>query len=519
MTREEWLLAVQETLDKIYVALNDVDELLETIPDPAPAPDPDPTPIPTFGIDEGPTVTQAPEGYLTITWSLTAPGTGTTVYGLQPDLSDGKVIVNEIRPYETHVQRLRNTTFLPGTTYFFQVESSDGTNIVRSGIVAFTTAGTKPEPTPNPTPIPDPAQIAPDYLGCPFTAGSLGNMDVGDNAGDVLLPFISPYDASATSVTFYPVWAPGYGEGTGGTIEITICENLNGKPGAKIPGGMIVHRDLKTQYGGRGKWSMPGTFNSPVGPLKKGSAYFLRFHNSHPQQASNYLGVDILNHAGGYKFGSDVFPDSLLACTRQRPDGQIPTHGQRVNNCYDIGFDNGKHHSWPYMEVWLGTTTNSSGETNHWNAKVTATQWSRQRIVAPKDLTVTKVLIAGKREAGAGQLICELRDANNNILAKASVSSFLYADKQSFAAPVALSTPVSIKAGQTYFATLRAESGSTFRVHPLRCGAKSGGAYTKLVDGYCEWSTDTGRTWSGGWYGWNSSTRAKTADLPICFVP
>ena len=41
--------------------------------------------------------------------------------------------------------------------------------------------------------------------------------------------------------------------------------------------------------------------------------------------------------------------------------------------------------------------------------------------------------------------------------------------------------------------------------------------YVKIVDGYCEWSTDSGKSWSGGWYGWDSSKRLKIADLPICF--
>jgi hypothetical protein len=359
----------------------------------------------------------------------------------------------------------------------------------------------------------EPSSSALGFLGCPFTATSLGNITVGSSSKrHVYLPFISPYDGYAETLTFYAVWADGgYGAGTGGTIEITLVDSNNGEPGTKVRGGSIIHTDPRSRYGGRGKWSLKGTFSQPVGPLESGKLYFVHFNNIAINDVDNYMGVDVLNHAMGLAYGSKIVPSSLLKAFYRSDAGELKTHTARVNNSLDIGYVGGKHFSWPYMEAWLA---NSS----HWNAKVTGSQWSRQHLIPDQAMTVTEVTVAARSISGSGSMTVELRNTANTVLAKASIPASAFStDKQVFCPPQKLSAPVTVSAGVEVVATLRSDSSTTFVSYPLRCGAKSGGAYTKLVNGWCEWSTDSGGSWSGGWYGWNSDRRLKVADLPIAF--
>jgi hypothetical protein len=163
------------------------------------------------------------------------------------------------------------------------------------------------------------------------------------------------------------------------------------------------------------------------------------------------------------------------------------------------------------VEAWLANS-------NHWNAKVTGAQWSRQHLIPDQAMTVTDVTVAAKTITGTGNMTVELRNTANTVLASAIIPASAFAtDTQIFCVPHKLSTPVTVSAGVEVLATLRTDPWTTFVSYPLRCGAKSGGAYTKLVNGWCEWSTNSGGSWSGGWYGGNSDSRLKIADLPIAF--
>lgn len=514
----EQILGVIQEIDTRVTALDTLVRALEPVPEPTP----EPTPTPTLRLVSGPTVTQDTTGVLTVTWTLSEPATGASVYGLTPDLSDARPAATETGLYQTHVQRL-GITFQPGTVYYFRVTSTAVSGTVTSPIIQFTTAALPPPPEPEPEPTPTPAPSK-KWWGMPFVGTSLGNINVGVsnnlsfNNQRVYVPIRATSD-EIRAIRWYVIKSTaGYAKGDGGDIRIRIVESANGLPTERYVGtGQILLNDMLSHpVFGRDVFSVPV-------PVERGELYFAQFTNVHPDPANNYCAVDVYsanwNSSSAFaRSGTPFIPDVELKCYMQSgPGGTYRVHGARSMQCFEVEYTDGTFSGHPYVETWASA---GNGSINQQEArKLSATQWHRQRMIPDRDMILTHLNVGARLISGSAPLLAEVRSPYTAILRTVSFPSSSFDPGYVLfpASSVALAAPLAVSAGVELYVTLRTTGSTVYNCFPSRCGDKGGYGFHKILNGWCEFSTNSGGSWSGGWVS-KSGTITKQADLPVVFT-
>jgi hypothetical protein len=377
------------------------------------------------------------------------------------------------------------------------------------------------------TAAPPPPVTPTDWYGNPFTATGLANVIIGRGTTTgcqhrrAYIPFRPTVSKSIAGMRWYNIkQSPDYALGTGGTADIRICASTGSGSAARptdtqIGSGVITITDVRS----RGTWARYA-FSTPV-PVVANTLYYLRYVNTHPQDCENDYGVDILsanwNTTGTITaLYSPFFGNEDLACYyRNGATGSLNLYATRQTNATEFDYTDGTYHSLPYMEQW-GQGSNAPEQ----NAvrDFTTSLWHRQRFTPSADMTLTHFACASRVITGSGNVIAEVRRPYGTVLRTITIPSTAFGSPSAgtlFCTPIALSSPLAVSQGVEFFVTLRASTGS-FRSVPFRCGGKAGFGYHAIVNGHCEYSLNSGSSWSTGWPSIGGSV-VPQADLPMAF--
>jgi hypothetical protein len=336
---------------------------------------------------------------------------------------------------------------------------------------------------------------------------SLGNTTLIDGR-TVTQSFRAIKTGSIRSVIWYNIHstsATGYSAGTGGNIRVRIeGSDASGHANGVPLGGSDTLNNAASAP------SFPKQVLSAPAPVEQGKIYHVTFYNTHSNAGSNYVSTDCINIKSTLNVSphNPQIPDIEDSVYYKNSGGSWIKRSQTP--ILDLEYTDGTHQGTPYMESWL------SGNPSHFNAQITPTQWSRQSFTAPYGMTVNKMAIAAKYVSGSGNLVMEIRDAGGSVLRQATWDNSEVLSTYQGWAPVKSISPLSLSGGSSYSFVLKA-TGGVFNSYPLANGSVHYGFSPSIaVNGFCEYSTNSGGTWSGGWIAWNKTQR-KDGTLVFCF--
>jgi hypothetical protein len=313
---------------------------------------------------------------------------------------------------------------------------------------------------------------------------------------------------SIRSVIWYNIHstsAPGYSAGTGGNIRVRIeGSDASGHADGTPLGGSDTLTNAATAP------TFPKQVLSSPAPVEAGKIYHVTFYNTHSDPNSNFVSTDCINIKSTLNVSphNPQIPDIEDSVYYKNSGGSWIKRSQTP--ILDLEYTDGFHQGTPYMESWL------NGNSSHWNAQITPTQWSRQNFTAPSTMTVKALCIAAKYVSGSGNLIMEIRDANGGVLRQVSWTNSEVLSTYQGWAPSKSITPLTLNGGSSYSFVLKG-TGGVFTSYPLANGSVHYGfSPTIAVNGFCEYSTNSGGSWSGGWTAWNKTQR-KDGTLIFCF--
>lgn len=345
----------------------------------------------------------------------------------------------------------------------------------------------------------DPTATDPNWYGSGHIMTGLGNTTLIADC-TVTQSFRAIKTGFIRSIRWYAVHTterPGYSLGTGGNIRVRIeGSDAQGRANDGALGGSDVLYDAASGP------QIPNQVLSLPAPVDAGKIYHVTFTNIHPNADNNFVSTDCINIKKEYipTPHNPQIPDiEDSVYYRSSRDGNWIKRPQ--SPILDLEYTDGTHQGTPYMAAWRGDIS------SHHNAQVTSTQWTRQNFTPPRDITANAVAIAARKVSGPGSLIAEIQTAGGTVLRRVTWDdSEILTDYQGWA-PVKTIAAFDLLRGSTYRLVLKATSG-TFTSYPLQNGSvRYGFSPSIAVNGFCEYSTNSGASWSGGWKAWDVPQR------------
>ena len=153
------------------------------------------------------------------------------------------------------------------------------------------------------------------------------------------VPFIAGASGDAINVIWWARWTAadsGYSKGTGGNIEVSVFDDLNGAPHVQVGLAETEIFDLKNNPPTPVSSFQTTNFNSAVS-LTEGEKYWIVFENTHDDYANNFISLNgplLRNHdfRFGGPFGSSSLPKDARAFDWARPCGDLFLHESPKND-------------------------------------------------------------------------------------------------------------------------------------------------------------------------------------------
>ena len=329
-----------------------------------------------------------------------------------------------------------------------------------------------------------------------FNMDGVANMQIGGPSGgsdnvEVSIRFRAEQSSTVASVRqyFMGTGASGYGDGTGGTIRVSVEADVAGVPSGTSLGSA-------TYFGATGADLPQITFSSPPA-LVAGQLYHLVYTNIDAAPVDNYASINgtWLDHAP-LDPRQPRWPDTDLAMLRRfMGSGGDDTWAEEPDYTpiFDIGYGNGQHQGQGYMEIEFYNEAQIAGTSKMARERFTVTGSNR---------TVSGVVFRAAKISGTGALTVRLEDSSGTLIdsftvAAASLptldpSNFWNGDwvSGSFAAPQ------NLVVGTEYRLRLSCPAGTVMWTRGMQDGSEYGfSPHTYFDDGVAEVTTD-GSTWA-----------------------
>lgn len=334
------------------------------------------------------------------------------------------------------------------------------------------TVAPTPTPTPTPTvaPTPTPAPTATPLAGTGYGPGigadSLGNTQVGGTScGCPNLSsdyrFRATSSGSLTSARIYIVDGSGYAGGTGGTIRMALETDSGGLPSGTVltSQSFVPGNPVKIGY-------LPLiTFSSPA-VVTAGTLYHFVFTNTDPSPTVNYMSLD-----GLFSFGATYTEPALNSDFAQFLNSGS---GWQLRPNYvpilDVNIG-GAHQGMGYMEVWVNAP-----------AAIGGTNEIREQFTPKVTVTISKIDFRGN-----GSPVVAFLAGQTATIPLTSTTAF---------ATGTFGAPITLVAGTTY-SLVFTSTGSASSWGIERGNYYSFSPATFFADGYGQYSTNAGGSWSG----------------------
>lgn len=353
------------------------------------------------------------------------------------------------------------------------------------------------------------------YYGCGIAGDSLNNHQV--STEDVDYRFRAASSSAITSLIWYdiavvhdcpPAGGQTYGCGDGGIIGICI-ETDDGSPDHLPTGTSLGCLDVADPMSDGLRTEL---FPDPPA-VTAGTLYHIRWSNSSPDATNNFISVDAEFVWDATVPRQPTVPDSDWAVFRGT------TLQPRDTPIFQLGYADGTVQGQGYMENWVSTAPTISG----------AHQVREQFTVSGAERTVRSVSVRLNRDAasaGSSPLTITLAEADGTLIEQGTIPAAAFpagsssdtGDNHHAWGGYSFATPRTLLAGQSYHLVLTAPADTVYRAQPIRRGPTYGFTPdTFFGDGYGQYSTDGGATWSGFDQPGGSSNR-DDADVQFYFT-
>jgi hypothetical protein len=266
-----------------------------------------------------------------------------------------------------------------------------------------------PNPTPNPTPdpTPDPPSGVTGIYGSAFGMDSKNNLYIGGGANQkVSHRFRAGTDANLRTIAFNQRGGPNYSGGNGGSIEVSIQTNDNGKPSGNVlssltfnPGNPGVHWENHEVL----------TFPDPAS-LNQGQIYHVVFRNVGASPASNFISANEAFQFNPIDPRQPGFSDDYAVLTNTGSGWNVSMRDTAV---MDLGYGNGHHDGNAYYEM-----------TPEYFSEISGVKMARERFqVSGPNRVVTQAWIRVKRTFGSSPLTVRLENAAGDVLASDNIAA------------------------------------------------------------------------------------------------
>ncbi len=340
------------------------------------------------------------------------------------------------------------------------------------------------------------APVVEGIYGPAIAADNLNNTPVGGPFGqEVSYRFRAATSGELVAVRVYIIDAthPGYGAGTGGSVQITV-EPDDGSP-AHAPSGIplastTVDRPV-TGAGNRYAFA-------PAAKLTAGALYHIVFRNVDAHPVSNYVSLDGLfayqETAPWQPAYANLDWANLVrvgdgAWSAERGPGQGTT-----TPILGLEYADGSMSGMGYMEVWYDAEKPISGSRS---ARESFTVRDAGRRVASVSIRLRRLL-------GSSPLHVRVETADGGLLVQGDIAAQAITDGEHPTwATLRFTSPVTLGAGRSYHLVLSAPEDTTYGVFVLRKGVDYGYApSTWFADGSAQYNPGSGWVaFDPGWRG------------------
>jgi hypothetical protein len=370
--------------------------------------------------------------------------------------------------WATHSQLIDGLA--PGTLYHFRTHSADERgNEAYSADHTFSTLGASPPP-------------AGTCFGSCFAGDSLANTQVGTDAEAVAYSFRAR-GSQLESIRFYWQGGPGYGAGSGGTIEASIRSTVRGLPGSDVL--------ASASFRGRTAAGQLVVFEDPA-DLARGDLYWVVFANVDPHPDANYTSANAtveFAYRGGPRQPNRS--NDELEVYYLEDSGWVRRSGYTA--LLDLGYADGTHDGQGYMEFWVhpGQAAGIGGDLQ-----------VRETFSNPIERTVSTMAVRVERVSGSSPLTVSLYSgdllvARGSVPASDIARSSVASDGGQSWAVVDLAAPVVLPRGPSSL-VLTASADTRYSTHAIRKGGRYGytAGATYFAYGSAQYSKDSGSRWT-----------------------
>jgi hypothetical protein len=339
---------------------------------------------------------------------------------------------------------------------------------------------------------------SPGYYGPGLHFDGLGNHQVADVDVDYRIRALHTgvvqnliwYDIHKI-VNCPPISGATYGCGTGGTMHICIQTDDGTSnhlaTGINVGSCMDVSGFNMSTNGGLRTDNFSGTLPN----LTAGMLYHIHWHNIDPNLTSNFVSVDANEFNNGVV--ASVIPRQPTISDLDEAVFRGTTLYPIDTPIYQLAYTDGYTQGMGYMEDWIGTPKNISG---------TANKVREQFTVSGADRTVSSVAVRLNRVSGASPLTVTLETGSGSVIEQGTISaaSFPLTSTVTLAdfATYTFATPRTLTSGQSYHLVFSSPSDTVYQAFGIRRGPSYGfTTATFFGDGYGQWTTDGGSTWTG----------------------
>jgi hypothetical protein len=343
-----------------------------------------------------------------------------------------------------------------------------------------------PPVTPSPPPVVTPVPATGRTYGPAINTDTLAEAAIGEAAAQsVAVRFRAEQSSALASIRIYDMGStqPGYGAGTGGTIQLTVQTDNGAKPSGTV---LATQNYTPTDAPGH---LIP--FSAPA-TLTAGMTYYVVFTNIDANPSANWTSIDNLYvYAQSYDPIQPKWPDNTFTLLNKRGTGSWAVYSH-YTPIIDLAYANGQHQGNGYMEV----NVNAPG----WHATSGDAQ-IRETFTPKATIVVTGAHVRVRRVSGSDPLALTLETAAGAVLAAGTVPAASIAQSSpggdNGGAVWAKITfrPLTLTAGQAYNLRVSTANTSTYATHGIRKGSDYGySPQTWFNDGQAYWTT--GSSWA-----------------------
>lgn len=333
------------------------------------------------------------------------------------------------------------------------------------------------------------AQSVPSNLyGTYWNGDSLANLEVGGQNGgsdgrSVSYRFRAEASGSMTGAQILFAFNSGYYMGDGGDIRMDVQSDdgtSNHFPsGTTLRSSNVVTDPLSSNY-------RTFSLTSPLS-LTAGTLYHLVFVNVHPNRASNYTSLDMLDPGESNPMQPGYSDTDLAVVWKSSGSAAWALNGSKTP-IFTIHHQDGTHHG-------PGSQYEDARSVSSRRSIAGTSQIQETFTVSGGNKTVSNVSARLLKTGTPGALTVRLENSSGTLIEQGTIPASSVSTSARWVT-YTFTTPRTLTNGQSYNLVLSAPSGNAYETWPLSQGTASGfDAPNAFSDGYFQYTTN-GSTWT-----------------------